>query len=125
MKHKCISLVAAVLLCNFPTLLFAQDSVPIIEKLERVTKEKEPQWTLDRKLPTERVIVLRWSAGDARVFLSITTTNSPAKAKEIYDSSVTRLNEQWGAKSTKSSAPALGDENQLWTRYDNEGSAVL
>ncbi len=125
MKKKSIIFVAALLLCNYPTLLIAQDSLSLMEKLERVTKEKESQWKLDRKLPSEKLIVLRWSSGEARVFMSIAMTDSPGKAKEIYESSVARLNEQLGNKGTKSKVPNLGAENQLWTGYNNDGSAAM
>lgn len=122
---KLIIFVTVLLLCSYPALLIAQDGLSLVEKLERVTKEKEPQWELDRKLPSEKILVLRWSSGEARVFMSITMTDSARKAEEIYESSVARLNEQLGAKATKIRVPNLGVENQLWTGYNNDGSAAM
>jgi hypothetical protein len=125
MKMKSLIFVAALLLCNYSSSLYAQDGLSLMEKLERVTKEKEPQWNLDRKLPGEKLVVLRWSSNEARVFMSITVTDSPGKAREIYESSVGRLNEQLGTKGTKSTVPNLGEENQMWTGYNNDGSAAM
>lgn len=125
MKMKLTIFVAALLLFGYPTLLFAQVGSSLAEKLERVTIEKEPQWKLDRKLPGEKLIVLRWSSGEARVFMSIANTDSAGEAKDIYEGSVAKLNEQLGAKATKSKIPNLGAENQLWTGYNNEATAAL
>ena len=124
MKKKLVISVTVFLLCSY-SLLIAQDGLSLMEKLERVTKENEPQWNLDRKLPVGKLVVLRWSSGEARVFMSITVTESPDRAKEIYESSVIRLNEQLGAKGTKSTVPSLGAENQLWTGYNVDGSAAM
>jgi hypothetical protein len=125
MKKKLIIFVTVFLLCSYSGSVSAQDGLSLMEKLERVTKENEPQWKLDRKLPSEKLVVLRWSSGEARVFMSITVTDSPDKAKEIYESSVTRLKEQLGNKGTKSTVPNLVAENQLWTGYNNDGSAAM
>src|SRR5687768_4066823 len=94
MKKKSVAFVTAFLLCGCATFLVAQDGQPLMEQLERVTKEKEPQWTLDRKLPSDMMVVLRWSSGEARVFMSITVADSTAKAKDIYLSSVATLSAQ-------------------------------
>lgn len=115
MKTKSILLTAAFLLCTYSIPTIAQDASSLIEKLEKATKEKEPQWKLDRKLPTEKLLVLRWSSGEERVFMSITMVDSPAQAKDIYDRSVARLDEDEGATATKSTVSNLGDENQFWT----------
>lgn len=124
MKTKIPILVIALWFCSYSTPLIAQDAKSLIEKLERVTTEKEPLWKLDRKLPIENLIVLRWSSGEARIFMSITTTNSPAKAKEVYDLSVTKLSEQRG-KGTRSNVTNLGADNELWTGHNEEGSAAI
>jgi len=125
MKWKLIILVSGLLLCSHPTVVRAQTSSSLIEKLESVTQEKEPEWKLDRKLPTEKIIVLRWSSGEARVFMSVTMTDSSDMAKGIYDGSVARLNDQFGPSSSKSKVPNLGAENQLWTRDQSDGSAAI
>lgn len=125
MKMKSIIFIAALLLGNYSTLIVAQDGLSLMQKLERVTKEREPQWNLDRKLPGEKLVVLRWSSNEGQVFMSITVTDSPDRAKEIYERSLARLNEQLGAGATKSTLPNLGAENQLWTGYNNDGSAAM
>jgi len=125
MKTKSIILIATLLLGNYSAFVIAQDGLSLMEKLERVTKEREPQWTLDRKLPVEKLFVLRWSSNEGKVFMSITVAHSPDEAKEIYESSVARLNEQLGTKGTKSTLPNLGAENQVWTGYYNDGTAAL
>ena len=126
MQKQLIILIVVVLLCTCPRLLMAQDGLSLMDKLERVTKEKEPEWTLDRKLPIEKkIFVLRWSSGEARVFMSITIVDSQRQAQEIYDSSVVKMNEDMGAAGTKTSLPNLGAQNQFWTGYRDDGSARL
>lgn len=124
MKKKSFIMITVSLLCSFPTLL-AQDGFSLMEKIERVTKENEPEWKLDRKLPSAKLVALRWSSGEARVFMSINVTESPAGANEIYNNSVGRLSEELGPKATKSSIPNLATENQLWTGHNNDGSAAI
>lgn len=125
MKNKLIVLTTIVLLCLFSTLLKAQVSSSLIEKLERVTKEKEPEWTLDRKLPMDPILVLRWSSGEDRVFMSITLAKSADKAREIYESSVAGTDKDLGTKATKTTLPNLGTANQLWTPDAEDEAARL
>ena len=56
-----VVLVAAFLLC-LSAALVGQNASSIIEKLEKITTEKEPDWQLDRKLPSAQIVVLRWSS---------------------------------------------------------------
>ncbi|MBC8029532.1 MAG: hypothetical protein H7Z16_05420 [Pyrinomonadaceae bacterium] len=125
MKKISLLFATALLFGSYPLLLIAQDGPSLIEKLDRVTSEKEPQWKLDRKLPTDTLVVLRWSSGEERVFMSITLAGSPGKAKEIYHNSVARMNDQLGSKGTRSTVPNLGAENQLWTGHNDDGSTAM
>ena len=105
--------------------LVGQNASSIIEKLEKITTEKEPDWKLDRKLPSDQIIVLRWSSGEDRIFLSIFLTDSSERAKEAYADSIRRMNGESGADTTRSSVPDLGEENQLWGGNNPGRSARL
>ena len=123
MKKKLPFLAIALFLCCGFTLIQAQDSQSLIKKLEQITEEKEPSWKLDRKVPVDNMLVLRWSSGEARIFMSIAMSNSPGKAKELYDGSVAKLRK--GERGNGSKIANLGVENQLWTGHTSEGSAEL
>src|SRR5687768_14831949 len=117
---KLLILVAVFLL--YPTVtLTGQDPLSLIEKLEKITKEREPDWTLDRKLPTDQIVVLRWSSGENRIFMSIFLTASSDRAKEALDRTVASMNEQTGAK--PKTIPDLGEENFMWPG-DSAGSSA-
>ena len=124
MRSKTILVITALLLFNCTALLLAQSNLSLIEKLEQVTKEKEPEWTLDRKLPVERMLVLRWSSGEERIFMSITLTDSSAKAKEVFESSIDRLTER-GTKGTRSKIANMGKESEVWIGQNSNGSTEL
>src|SRR5918993_1966730 len=121
---KSVVLVAAFLLCSSAALV-GQNTSSIIEQLEKITTEKEPDWKLDRKLPSDRIVVLRWSSGEDRIFLSIFLTDSSERAKAAYADSVRRMSEEAGADTTRSSVPDLGEENQLWSGNNQGRSARL
>src|ERR671913_2451939 len=99
---KSVVLVAAFLLCSSAALV-GQNTSSIIEQLEKITTEKEPDWKLDRKLPSDQIVVLRWSSGEDRIFLSIFLTDSSDRAKESYARSVQKMNEDAGAEVARSS----------------------
>jgi len=117
---KLLILVAVFLLYPSVTLT-GQDPLSLIEKLEKITKEREPDWTLDRKLPTDQIVVLRWSSGENRIFMSIFLTASSDRAKEALDRTVASMNEQTGAK--PKTIPDLGEENFMWPG-DSAGSSA-
>lgn len=115
-------LILVVVFLLFPSAtLTGQDPLSLIEKLEKVTKDREPDWTLDRKLPIEQVVVLRWSSGESRIFMSIFLTASSGKAKESLDTTVASMNEQTGTK--PQTIPDLGEESFLWPG-DNAGRSA-
>ena len=117
---KLLILVAVFLLYPSVTLT-GQDPLSLIEKLEKITKEREPDWTIDRKLPTDQIVVLRWSSGENRIFMSIFLTASSDRAKEALDRTVASMNEQTGTKPKM--IADLGEENFLWPG-DSAGSSA-
>ena len=120
---KCIALLA-LLICTSVTLV-GQDPSSIIKDLEKLTGEKEPTWKLDRKLPADQIVVLRWSSGEERIFLSIFLTGSSEDAKRAYAGSVRKMSDEAPSDVTRSSVPDLGDENELWSATNAGRSARL
>ena len=121
---KSFVLLAAFLLCSSATLV-AQDASSIIGHLEKVTKEKEPDWKLDRKPPADQLVVLRWSSGEQRILLSIFLTGSAEGAKKIYTDYLQKMSVEAGPDVKRSAVLNLGEENQLWSSDQGRSARLL
>jgi hypothetical protein len=125
MKKLYLAPTAALLLLAAPAINFAQQSQPqLFTDIERVLREKEPQWKTERvsvKTETDPLgldIVLR--AGKQQAAIAV---NLWAREKDAHDVFVAHATVMSNTRkgSRRSRLPNLGVENYIWT---NPGSAA-
>jgi len=101
---------------------WAQYALPkpeLFVKVERVFREKEPAWKLERITPSQttdpllETIVYRSRQGQASISISIWRREQDAR--ESFAGMSTAYDNIRGKTALKRTLPALGDENYIWT----------
>ncbi len=117
MKTKAIAL-SLLILCA-PGRLLAQEKPELFSRIERVFREQEPAWKVERSNlrntinPHHQVIVYRSARGQALVDVMI--WEKEKDASDVFTAHSISYDDTAGKKRVKRSLPGLGDENHIWT----------
>lgn len=117
MKTKAIAL-SLLILCAHVGLL-AQEKPELFARIERVFREQEPAWKVERinlrdtVNPHQQEIVFRSARGQALV--DVMVWEKEKDAGDVFTAHSASYDDTAGKKKVKRSLPNLGDENHIWT----------
>ena len=103
----------------------AQEKPGLFLRIERVFREKEPVWKVERIYPSNtsdpitQSIVFRSGKGQASVDISIWRREQDAQ--DVFNGESIAFDNTAGKKKVKGTVRKLGDENHIWT---NRGSSA-
>lgn len=97
----------------------AREVPELFSKIDKVFKEKEPAWKVERVNegasadPFRRSTTFRSDAGQANVDVSIWAKEKDAR--EVFAAEALAFGNMRGKRMSKAAVPGLGDEGHLWT----------
>jgi hypothetical protein len=103
----------------------AQEKPELFSNVERVFREKETAWKVERIYPaatpdpSRQSIVFRSGKNQASVDIAI--WNREKDARDVFAAESRAFDNTMGRRMSKRSLPQLGDENHIWT---HRGSTV-
>jgi hypothetical protein len=113
----------------FSSGIIAQEKPELFSKIERVFKEKEPAWKVEKNYPSstsdpiKQDIVFR--SGKDQASIQITIWKREQDAKDVFTSESNGFNNTMGRRMIKNNLPGLGDENHIWTNRGSEAWPML
>jgi hypothetical protein len=123
MRQKVAAIFLLFACCTGSSL--AQGGPGLFAKIDKVFKEKEPAWEVERVNkgdaadPVRRSVTFRSEAGRANVDVSIWAKEKDAR--EVFAADALAIGNTRGKRMVKAAVPKLGDESNLWT---NPGSTA-
>jgi hypothetical protein len=123
------ALVFPLLILCFSNGLLAQEKPELFSKIERVFKEKEPAWKVERinagesSDPARQSIVFRSEEGQASV--DVTVWEREKDAREVFAAEALAYDNRAGKRMVKDTLPKLGDENHIWTHHGSTAWPML
>lgn len=122
-KELFMNLKAYVLLLGilFPSInALGQDKPQLVVEIERVFREQEPRWKIERITipipnqfdPFSEDIVLK--SGKAQALVSISIWKRVKDAHEVFEARAIAIDNTMGAKMHKTKLSNLGDESYMW-----------
>ncbi len=115
-------LLSFVLLLAFASTLivFAQEAeLSLYTKITNSIEKNEPEWKLDRKAIMSNQVIIRWTSGKGRSFVSVSLLSSEIEATEAFKSRLNLLMNIPETKTSKSELKGFGDACYL---LKNEGA---
>jgi hypothetical protein len=97
----------------------AQEKPELFSNIERVFREKEPAWKVERIYPSNtsdplmQSIVFRSRKNQASIEVSIWKREKDAR--DVFAAHSIVFSDTMGKRMVKSRLPSLGDENYIWT----------
>lgn len=123
MKRKVV--VLFLLFICFPEVLVAQEKPELFSKIEKVFKEKEAAWKVERSHPSDATDPIRQSivfrSGKNQASVDVSIWKKEKDAQDVFAGESLASDNISGTRKVKRSLPGLGDENHIWT---NRGSTV-
>lgn len=119
------AIVFSLLIICFSNGLHAQEKPEPFSRIERVFREKEPSWKVERASlsttsdPMRQSIVFR--SGEEQASVDITVWRREQDAASSFTGQSLAFDNTAGKRMVKSKLPKVGDENYIWT---NRGSAA-
>ena len=115
--------VSLMLILCFSNTIIAQEKPELITKIERIFREKEPAWKVERVYvknasdPFHQSIVFRSGRNQAAVDVSIWRREKDAQ--DVFTGESTAFGNTTGKRTVKSKLANLGDESYIWTNRDS------
>lgn len=103
---------------------FAQDGRLLLPMIESESKEKAPEWNLERKSANERSVMMLWRAGEGPVRLIVMIVDS-AKQDRTWSQGVNPVTKRKDARGTKTKLRGFGSEAFLATDFMKKDWVVL
>jgi hypothetical protein len=117
MRHR-TAIISLLLVC-FACTSQAQEVPELFSKVEKVFKEKEPAWEVERvnkgeaQDPLRQSTTFRSDEGQANVDVSIWAKEKDAR--DVFAAEALAFDNRRGKRMSKTAVPKLGDESYLWT----------
>jgi hypothetical protein len=117
MRQKVAAIFLLFACCTGSSL--AQEGPELFSKIDKVFKEKEPAWEVERVNegdatdPIRRSVTFRSEAGQANVDVSIWAKEKDAR--EVFAADALAFGNMRGKRMVKAAVPKLGDESYIWT----------
>jgi len=117
--------ISLMLIICFSNTIHAQEKPEMITKIERIFREKEPAWKVERVYvknasdPFHQSIVFRSGGNQAAVDVSIWSREKDAQ--DVFAGESIAFGNTMGKRMVKSRLVNLGDESHMWT---NRGSTA-
>lgn len=127
MRRKAV--VFFLLIICFEGGALAQEGAEIFSKIEKVFREKEPAWEVERVTrgdasdPVRRSFVFRSEEGQASVDVSV--WRKEKDARDVLAASALSFDDRMGKRMEKAAVPKLGDESHIWTHPGNTAWPML
>ena len=110
---------------SIATQTAAQEKPKLFSDVERVFREKEPAWKVERTYPTATndpvTLGITFRSGRRQASVEIAIWKQTSAATDVFAGLVTAFDNTAGKKMKKTTLPQLGDENYVWT---NPGSTA-
>jgi hypothetical protein len=97
----------------------AQERTELFSKIDKVFKEKEPKWEVERVNkgdttdPVRQSITFRSDEGQANVDVSI--WEKEKDARDVFAAAALSYDNRMGKRMVRAAVPKLGDESYIWT----------
>jgi hypothetical protein len=117
MKRKFL---LGLLICvSIATQAAAQERPKLFSDVERVFREKEPAWKVERAYPTTTTdpltLGLVFRSGKQQASVEIAIWKQTTAAADVFAGDCIAFDNSAGKKMAKTTLPQLGDENHVWT----------
>lgn len=119
MKLKIFLSLALIVCCSFNAL--AQEKPKLFSNIERVFREREPAWKVERIYPGNTTEGIVFRSGKNQATVEIAIWKSEHDAQDVFAGESLAFDNAGGKKKVKNILPMLGDENHMWT---NRGSTA-
>ena len=120
-KLKALGLL--LLLISLSNVVFAQAKPELFSKIERVFKENETAWKVERIYPgntsdplAENIV---FRSGTEQAAIDIRLWNRAIDAQQVFAGLIIAFDKTMGKRKVKSSLPKFGDESYIWTLPDS------
>ena len=130
LRFSILMIVMSVVLAASPSAA-SQDTRPLFSHLQQVILEREPNWTIQRKVSSNSThISIYLKSGKNRIALMVEILPSDKEAAGMFESwnrelSDPSLQTPMESKHVKISLPAFGDQNYLWTSKSRAASILF
>ncbi len=105
----------------------AQEAPELFSKIERVFKEKEPAWKVERVYKGDgdgrRSITFRSGEGQAHV--DVIVWGKEKDARDVFAAEAVAFDNTGGKRMVKAAVPKLGDESYIWTHAGSKAWPTL
>ena len=97
----------------------SQEKPKLFSDVERVFREKEPAWKVERTYPTATTdpltLGLVFRSGKQQASVEIAVWKQTTAATDVFAGDCIAFDNTAGKKMAKTTLPQLGDENHVWT----------
>jgi hypothetical protein len=124
MRKLTYNLVLFVLLFS-PVRIYGQEIPVLVTRLEKVFKQNEPKWKLQRPYVQLRppVMHLKSSLGDALIYVEI--MESAKAAGEAFEGNTIAFGNTMGGRGRRAKLPNFAEENYIFTGFVVGGTTTI